>query len=400
MRIGMILDKTFPPDPRVENEALALINGGHQVFLFCLGYKGSYEEEEYHDIQVKRYTSNRLEYKLSALSYTLPFYKSMMSKKVAHFMEMNKIDVIHVHDMVVADAVLKANKKFQRPFVLDLHENRPEIMKWYPHMQTFPGNLMISAKAWKKKEKELVKKADRVIVVTKESKDELKNRAKVPAEKIVVVPNTVKKSFYKDYTTEFSILEKYKNKFVLLYLGDTGLRRGLLTAIEAVGILAEDKTMKEQMKLVIVGQNSTDSVLKQKVKELDLEAVVDFEGWQDVGLFPSYLLAAHVGISPLHKNLHHDTTYANKLFQYMSFSIPLLVSDVLAQKNLINQVHCGLVHKDSDVQDMADKILTLYDDPARAHKMGKQGRLFIEEKFSWERVSENLKDVYLDFEKL
>ena len=38
MKIGMILDETFPPDPRVENEAVTLINAGHEVFLFCLTY--------------------------------------------------------------------------------------------------------------------------------------------------------------------------------------------------------------------------------------------------------------------------------------------------------------------------------------------------------------------------
>ena len=399
MRIGMILDKTFPPDPRVENEALELIRFGHEVFLFCLRYDGPNESEDFGEIKLRRYSSSQLEYKLSALSYTVSFYKSMMSKKVAHFIDTNSIDILHVHDMVVADAVLVANKKFQRPVILDLHENRPEIMKLYPHLQTFPGKFLISTKKWKKKEEELVKKVDRVIVVTKESKNELRKRTDVDADKIVVVANTVKQSFYKEYKTEFSIIEKYKNKFVLLYLGDTGLRRGLLTAIEAVGVLAEDKVMKEQLKLVIVGQNSTDSVLKQKVKELGLETVVDFEGWQDVSLFPSYLLAAHVGISPLHKNLHHDTTYANKLFQYMSFAIPLLVSDVVAQKNLIDEVDCGLVHGDRNVQEMVDGILILYNDPAKAHKMGQHGKQFIEKEFSWERVSENLKDLYLDFEK-
>ena len=34
----MILDATFPPDPRVENEAISLIAAGHEVFLFCLKY--------------------------------------------------------------------------------------------------------------------------------------------------------------------------------------------------------------------------------------------------------------------------------------------------------------------------------------------------------------------------
>jgi hypothetical protein len=34
MRIGMILDAVFPPDPRVENEAVSLIEAGHEVFPF------------------------------------------------------------------------------------------------------------------------------------------------------------------------------------------------------------------------------------------------------------------------------------------------------------------------------------------------------------------------------
>jgi glycosyltransferase involved in cell wall biosynthesis len=399
MRIGMILDKTFPPDPRVENEALELINSGHEIFLFCLGYNTDFEEEVINEINVKRYPSNQLEYKVSALSYTLPFYKMMMSGKIAHFLLDNSIEVVHVHDMVVADAVLKANRKIKLPLVLDLHENRPEIMKTYPHLHKFPGNILISTAAWKKKEEQLVKKADKIIVVTNESKEELQHRTGVADHKFAVVPNTVKQSFYKDYKTEFSILERYKDKFVLLYLGDTGLRRGLISAIEAVGILCKEEELREQIKLVIVGQNSSDEILKRKVKELNLEEVVDFEGWQDVSLFPSYLMAAHIGLSPLHKNLHHDTTYANKLFQYMSFSIPLLLSDVMAQKNLIHEVKSGLIHKDRNVNEMAEKILTLYNDPALAHELGQNGKRFIEQKFSWEKVSESLKDLYLEIEK-
>ncbi len=395
----MILDKTFPPDPRVENEALELIKNGHELFLFCLGYSGVFEQENYKDIHIRRYPSNQLEYKLSALAYTLPFYSSKMSKKVAHFLVENSVEIIHVHDMVVAEAVMAANERFKLPLILDLHENRPEIMKTYPHLQKLPGKLLISTKTWKHKEEKLVQKADKVIVVTKEAKAELIKRTKSSVEKFVVVSNTVKESFFKDYKTEYSILEKYKNKFVLLYLGDTGLRRGLLAAIEAVGLLAQEPQMKEQLKLVIVGQNSTDAVLKQKVEELGLDSMVDFEGWKDVGLFPSYLLAAHIGLSPLHKNAHHDTTYANKLFQYMSFSLPLLVSDVIAQKNLIDEVGCGLVHRDRDVDQMAAQILSLYKDPALAHQLGRKGKTYIEEKFSWEKVSGNLKKLYLDFEK-
>lgn len=395
----MILDKTFPPDPRVENEALALIDDGHQVFLFCLSYEKETHDECINGIEVKRYPSNTLEYKLSALAYSLPFYRKMMSVKIAHFLKENSIQAIHVHDMVIAEAVGKANHTLKLPLVLDLHENRPEIMKTYPHLNKFPGNLLISPASWKRKEGVLAQEADRVIVVTRESKEELEKRVGLTDEKITIVPNTVSESFYTKFITDSSIIERYKDKYVILYLGDTGLRRGLLSVIEAFSILGDDRSLRKEFKLVIVGKNSSDMLLRKRVEELGLQDMIDFEGWQDISVFASYLQVAKIGISPLHRNLHHDTTYANKLFQYMSFAVPLLVSDALSQKNLIEEVNSGLVHKEKDAADIAEKILMLYHNPEFASELGLKGKQFIEENFCWEKVSDNLKNLYLELEK-
>jgi glycosyltransferase involved in cell wall biosynthesis len=402
MRIGMILDKTFPPDPRVENEASALIANGHEVILFCLRYDNHSASEIYNEIQVKRYLSNKLEYKLSALAYTFPFYSNSMSKKIAHFLDENKIECIHIHDMVVAQAVFKANKKSNLPVVLDLHENRPEIMKFYPHLQKFPGKQLISTSKWKSKEEEFIYKADKVIVVTEEANKQIKKRLKRVKKKIVVVPNTVTRSFYSNVKLHKDILNKYKNKFVILYIGDTGLRRGLQTAI---GSLIEIKSQikglsnyKREIKLVIVGENSTDNVLKEQVKKLNLTKHVDFEGWKDMELFPSYIQAASICISPLFRNIHHDTTYANKLFQYMSFGKPLLVSDAKAQKNLVLKTKCGLIHQEKNALDFAKKVLELYSDPVKQKKMGEGGKRFVENEFVWEKVSSGLVDLYKNIE--
>lgn len=399
----MILDKTFPPDPRVENEADALIKSGHQVFLFCLRYDSKSASDLINNIHVKRYLSNKLEFKLSALAYTFPFYTNLMAKKISHFLGENKIEFIHIHDMVVGKAVFKANIKIGLPVVLDLHENRPEIMRFYPHLQKFPGRQLISLGKWKQMEEEFIKKANKTIVVTEEAKDEIKNRMVLKDDKIVVVPNTVRKSFYKDVEFDNNILNKYKDKFVILYLGDTGLRRGLQTVIDSMEIL-KNKIQSQLagnscLKLVIVGENSTDSVLKQQVDRLKLNEYVDFEGWQDMELFPSYIQAASLGISPLFRNKHHDTTYANKLFQYMSFAIPVLVSDATAQKNLVLKTNCGLLHKEKNAIDFAEKVVELYNDPDLQKEMGENGKRFIENEFCWEKVSDNLVEMYNEFEK-
>ena len=391
MKIGMILDAEFPPDPRVENEAISLIKAGHEVFLFCLKYADEKASETINGIQVKRYASNTLEYKLSALAYTIPLYPFLMKQKIHRFIKETNVDVIHIHDIRIADAAFKVNKKYNLPVVLDLHDNIPEVMKLYPHLQKFPGKYIISPLVWKKKEKEFIERADKVIAVSPEFLENLEERIPSSKEKLVLVPNTIRESFYKDYTIDQSIIRRYKDKFVVLYLGDTHLRRGLQTAIEAISSLKENIP---NIKLVIVGKNTTDVVLKQQVVDLKLESFVDFEGWKNVSLFQSYILSSAICISPLHRNLQHDVAYANKIFQYMSFAKPLLVSDAIAQRNLVEKNNTGLVHKEKEVSDFSEKVLTLYKSEALRNELGQNGKQFIENEFSWEQTSKKLLHLY------
>jgi glycosyltransferase involved in cell wall biosynthesis len=390
MNIGMILDATFPPDPRVENEAISLIAAGHEVFLFCLKYDENQSDEMINGIQVKRFLSNKFEYKNSALAYTIPVYSFLMKKKIVRFLTSTNIDVLHIHDLKIAGAAFWANKSFQLPVVLDLHDNLPEVMKLYPHLQKFPGKYIISPKKWKQKESVFIKKADKVITVSPHFIQSLQER--FPFEnKYVFVPNTIRKSFFKDYTVDNSIIEKYKNHFVILYLGDTHIRRGLQTAIASIPLL---KGAIPTIKLVIVGKNTTDTILKSQVADLGIEDFVDFEGWQNESLFQSYIISSAICISPLHRNLQHDVAYANKIFQYMSFGKPLLVSDATAQKELIEKVHSGLVHQEKNVGDFQHKLLELYQDENLRTTLGKNGQNFVRNEFSWEQTSKNLVHLY------
>ncbi|GAB7257306.1 glycosyltransferase family 4 protein [Polaribacter sp. OB-PA-B3] len=391
MKIGMILDASFPPDPRVENEAISLVNDGHEVFLFCLNYTNQKTSEVINGIKVRRFNSNKLEYKLSALAYTIPLYTLLMKRKISKFIADNQIEVIHIHDIRIAEAVFKSNKNKKLPVVLDLHDNMPEVMKLYPHLQKFPGKYIISPKKWKVKEEEFIAKADKVISVSPEFLETLAQRLPKHKDKLVLVPNTIRKSFFENYTLKKSIIDKYKNNFVILYLGDTHLRRGLQTAITAINGL---KKSIPEIKLVIVGKNTTDTILRKQVEDLNLEKYVDFEGWQDVSLFQSYILASAVCISPLHRNLQHDVAYANKIFQYMSFAKPLLVSNAIAQKKLIEKANAGLVHEQKNSADFAIKIQLLYKDTSLRNNLGKNGKNFIVNEFCWEETSKKLLNLY------
>ncbi len=391
MKIAMILDEEYPFDPRVQNEALALLKNGHSIHLFCFDYKGLSSSETIHGIQVNRMKTTKLHRKFSALAFTLPVYKWMIKGKIRKFLMEGNFDAVHVHDMRIGNIVLKASKNLPVHTILDLHENRPEIMKYYEHVNSFPGNVLIYPSIWKKWEERLVQKYDEVIVVTNESRQHISSKYKIPERKVIVFPNTVSPSFYEKYEVNKDIIKRFGNDYVLLYIGETGVRRGLETVLKAMKKL---KRSIPNIKLVILGKSTNDANLKRMSGEYQIEENISFEGFLPMDLFQSYILASDVCISPLTRNLHHDTTLANKIFQYMSMGVPVLVSDCPAQKNIVQAADAGLIHKAEDADAFASGVLKFYHDPDFSKRCGENGVSFIRNYFNLDITCKELVGYY------
>ncbi|MGB1205760.1 MAG: glycosyltransferase family 4 protein [Chitinophagales bacterium] len=393
MKIGMILDKPFPPDPRVENEALFLISQGHEVHLYCLDYEHQQaKHEQIKGIHVYRQHLPKHVYRFSALAYTVPYYSFFLQKSLKAFAITTKIEAFHIHDIQVAQAVFMANKNLNLPIVLDLHENRPEIMKYYAHVQSFLGKLLIFPNRWKKFEYRYIKEANNVIVITEAAKQYyLDEIAKLDATKFCVVPNTVRKAFYTNYDLDNDIIAEYKPYFTILYLGDTGLRRGMITIIRALEYIIP---IIPNIKLVIVGSSKTDNILKKLVADLGYEQYVDLKGWQNFKLFQSFLTACHISVCPIHKNIHHETTFANKIFQSLSFGKPIVVSDCKAQADIVYDYECGLVFEDRNIKDFADKILTLHKDKDLYNRLSNNATKAVQKHLNWNITAQTLKNLY------
>ena len=391
MKIGMILDAPFPIDPRVSNEASALISAGHEVYLFCLSYSKKFIKKEVIDsINIRRYYCSKLTYKFSALAYTFPYYKINMSSKINNFLNSNSIDRIHIHDIQIASSVFKANLK-SLPVTLDLHENRPEIMKFYKHVNSFLGKLLISPKKWKIAEEKFSKAANNIIVVTNAAKTELCNRTGLNKDKITVFPNTVRKSFYTDFDLDNNIVEKYRDNFVLLYLGNTSKRRGISTVINSLKVL---KTKIPEIKFIVVGSSSYDNELKYLSKINNVQNLISFEGWRNENSFQSYLSICDIGVSPLESNIHHDTTYANKIFQYMSFGCPMICSNVIAQKEIVEKYEVGELFSPGNSNEFTKKVISLYNNKDKINAYSLNSRSAIENHLNNDIVSTEIVKMY------
>ena len=120
-----------------------------------------------------------------------------------------------------------------------------------------------------------------------------------------------------------------------------------------------DLKNKNQDSSVLNVDDSFKTKIKSKIKKLKISSLVDFVGWQKEEDLFKYLLISDIGLSPLYRNQHHDTTYANKIFQYISFNIPLLCSDSIAQAELVSKFNCGKIFKEKNVEDFISNLLLM-----------------------------------------
>jgi glycosyltransferase involved in cell wall biosynthesis len=388
----MFLDTDFPPDSRVENEATSLLQAGHDVYLYSLSYKSDqYEREVINGIEVHRYPAGNLVYKLSALAYTVPLFHRLIASGIRQFIGEVKPDVLHIHDMPLARVVINLNRRFKKTIVLDLHEDRPEIMRYYGHVQRGLGRYLISVKKWRQVQLDLMRASDHLILVTEEAKAKYVDLGVVNDAKVTVVPNTIRPDIFLSYPDDLRVQENLEGNLIILYLGDTGLRRGTDTAVKAMPLIL---SQEPHVRLVLVGKNKEDGQLKALAETLGVAKQVLFEGWQDVVKFPAYIKASDICISPLKRNPHHDTTFANKLFQYMALGKPVLVSDCPAQLRVVEDCSCGLIHEADNPESFAEKALLLLKDPQLRQKMGENALKSVQSTWNWDITGRGLLKLY------
>ena len=388
-RILMVLESNFPGHVRVDKEVNTLHEAGYIVDVaVCsrntnISYKTDFE---WGTVYAKHIS--KIGYKLSALALTIPYYFNFWESFLSEIIDNNEYDYIHLHDLPLIKVVHKLSIKYSIPFVSDLHENRPEIMKLYSHVNTFIGKKLISMKRWGDYQAKYVPKADKIILITEEAKDYYEEKFNVPREKMYVVPNYVT---FPVETVEIdkSRYEVYKDKITVVYFGDVSKRRGVYEMVE----MAKQLSSNEKYHFVIIGGGSDYEPIKKLIKSYGL-ANIDALGFVPSKEAMRIIQECSVGICPFHRNIHHNTTYANKMFQFMGLGLPLLVSNCDSQENVVIKTNCGEVFEDKNVEDMVAKLEGLVGDEDTFNHMSKNNVELVEKYFHWDVAGKELLKVY------
>jgi glycosyltransferase involved in cell wall biosynthesis len=396
MRIAMLLDLPFPPDVRVEKEAKALANAGFEVVLMARSrHPGEPERERTaYGLAVSRTGSSPpwWERGLGGDAWPGSYWRRPLGEFLGEF----RPDVLHVHDLPLVSCALRAARGSGVSVVADLHENMPAAFRvWCAGrgpLRRLRDSVARNYHVWRWHERRLLLRCDRVIVVVPEAAERLRRRG-VPEERIVVVSNTEDDTTFPPRPPDPEIVARYRDEWVVSYVGGGGIHRGLDTAIGALPAVARE-VPHVKLLLVGVGEKRDLAPLARLAARSGVQERLEIVGWQPPEKVGSYVAASAVCLVPHKVSEHTQTTVPHKLFQYMVAGKPVVVSDLRPLTRIVRETRAGLVFTAGDPAALARCLLRLHADPALQARLGKNGRRASLTSYSWRHDARRLVGLY------
>lgn len=146
-----------------------------------------------------------------------------------------------------------------------------------------------------------------------------------------------------------------------------------------------------EVKLLIIGSGELESQLKKQVSDLSLDGRVVFLGHQSQAEVARYLQISHVFCRPsLSEGL------GNSFLEAMSAGLPVVATPVGGIPDFLLDGVTGLYCRPRNPKDIAAKIKIILADPALATRLRTAGRRLVEQRYSWETVTGQMRTILVN----
>lgn len=383
MRILMVLESDFPPDVRVENEAISLLKAGHEVHIACYSRNTETKKTEWEGIKIHRKAISAFIYKSSVGALRLPFYFNFWRKFLNDILNSTQFECIHIHDLPLAKIGYEMKMKYKIKFTLDLHENWPALLALSEHTKSLLGRILSTDNQWKNYERKYTALADQVIVVVDEAKHRI-SKLGIDSAKIIIVSNTLNLDEF-----HFPKPKTDQNKIILVYGGGVNYHRGLQYVIEALTMIKSSIDLN----FWIIGDGRYLFKLKEQAQRLEVHDKITFWGWQPRQKLLKLISQSNIALIPHMKSPHTDNTIPHKLFQYMYAEIPIISSNCVPLNRIIKETNSGDVFESGNPTDLAKLLDDLIENPKKLENF-KKGKKWVEEKYNWALDEKSLVEIY------
>jgi glycosyltransferase involved in cell wall biosynthesis len=165
----------------------------------------------------------------------------------------------------------------------------------------------------------------------------------------------------------------------------------LQLVLEAIGIC---KSKNININLWIVGDGSYRKDLELLSEKLGIESCVKFFGHKPFREMLGILAESDAAIIPHLRTDNNDASSPNKLYQYMYLNKPIISSDCISLKRIINQTHTGFIYKNDSPEDLYHLLEKLSADRKLLEEIDGNGRKAVMEQYNWNIDKERLLNAY------
>lgn len=222
--------------------------------------------------------------------------------------------------------------------------------------------------------------ADRVNAVTEGILQVLVKDKAVARNKILFLPNGVDTELFRPRPPETDLAQELgaENKKVFLYAGTLGYAQGLDIVLEA----AERLRYRNDILFVFVGGGSEKPRL-QDIAQTKKMNNVKFINPSPLDFVARLYSLSTAGLAVLKNIPLFEGARPSKVFPALASGVPVLYSGSGEGANLIKQAQAGIVVPPENALALTEAVLRLADDSALVKELGKNGRTYVEEHYSW-----------------
>lgn len=239
--------------------------------------------------------------------------------------------------------------------------------------------------------------ADLVVVVSEALVGEAVRRGADPR-RILVNPNGVDPARYTPEISGLHVRRRYRleDALVVGFIGTIGPWHGVEKLIEAAAILAADHGCNDSrpLRFLIIGDGTRMPVVRQMVRDADLEDRFTFTGLIPQSDGPAYLAACDILASPHVPNPDGTEFFGSptKLFEYMAMGRAIVASELGQIADVIDHDVTGLLVPPADAAAVAAAIRRLRTDAALRARLGADAREAAVRKYSWDAHTRRIVD--------
>jgi glycosyltransferase involved in cell wall biosynthesis len=226
----------------------------------------------------------------------------------------------------------------------------------------------------------LYRKAARIVVVTPAFKDHLIKYWQTPAEKISVVENGVETGLFTPNNVDSDLRRELgaDGKFVVSYIGTIGMAHGLESLLEAA---AHMQHSSPDILFLLLGEGAERAHLQSMAESKGLRNV-RFVGQQPREKIPAYIAASDACLVLLKKSDIFKTVIPTKMLEFMSCARPVILGVEGQARIIVEEAQAGICIQPENAHELRQAITRLAANPDLRELLGRNGRRYIQQRFS------------------